>query len=187
MDIESIHRICSSQVVVDLATAVKELVENSLDAGATVIEVKLKNMGADGIEVADNGHGIHPDDYTSIVQKHHTSKISRFEDLEGVLSFGFRGEALNALCELSGKFQIMTKRAEDKVGATLTFDKFGRYLAVFPDDRLLVILYFTGYLLSLSQPERMELLSWLKISLSPFLYEGVNLYGKFLLKVFGVS
>lgn len=133
MDIESIHRICSSQVVVDLATAVKELVENSLDAGATVIEVKLKNMGADGIEVADNGHGIHPDDYTSIVQKHHTSKISRFEDLEGVLSFGFRGEALNALCELSGKFQIMTKRAEDKVGATLMFDKFGRYFVAFTD------------------------------------------------------
>ncbi len=60
IDEESIHRICSSQVVTDLATAVKELIENSLDAGATVIEVKLFDWGGECIEVSDNARGIDP-------------------------------------------------------------------------------------------------------------------------------
>lgn len=55
IDSESVHRICSGQVVLDLATAVKELVENALDAAATQIEVRLRNHGADAIEVLDNG------------------------------------------------------------------------------------------------------------------------------------
>jgi DNA mismatch repair protein PMS2 len=131
IDQESIHRICSSQVVVDLATAVKEMVENALDAEATFIEVKLKNMGIDSIEVSDNGYGINPHDYEGIAQKHHTSKLQQFEDLFSVDSFGFRGEALNALCELSHKFTVTTRRADESVGALLTFDRFGRYLQFF--------------------------------------------------------
>jgi anti-sigma regulatory factor (Ser/Thr protein kinase) len=55
IDAESVHRICSGQVVLDLSTAVKELVENAIDAGATQIEVRLRNHGADAIEVLDNG------------------------------------------------------------------------------------------------------------------------------------
>jgi hypothetical protein len=128
IDQESIHRICSSQVVVDLASAVKEMVENALDAGATLIEVKLKNMGVDAIEVSDNGTGIDPVDYDGIAQKHHTSKLQNFEDLFRVESFGFRGEALNALCELSGKFTVTTRLASESVGSLLTFDRFGRYV-----------------------------------------------------------
>lgn len=126
LDQSSIHRLCSSQVVVDLATAVKELIENSLDAGATVIEVKLKEMGAESIEVSDNASGIDPKDYSGIALKHHTSKLERFEDLLTVSSFGFRGEALNALCELSGNFLVSTKRAVDPLGASLRFDRIGR-------------------------------------------------------------
>lgn len=126
IDQESIHRICSSQVVVDLATAVKEMVENALDAGATTIEVKLKNFGIDAIEVSDNGSGIPPHDYEGIAQKHHTSKLQAFEDIFRVESFGFRGEALNALCELSDKFFVITKCATDAVGAHLSFDRLGR-------------------------------------------------------------
>lgn len=122
----TIHQLCSSQVVVDLSTAVKELIENSLDAGATCIELKLKNMGADLIEVVDNGSGIDPSDYSGIAEKHQTSKLRNFEDLVNVASFGFRGEALNALCELSGKFSVSTKRSVDPVGAALSFDRFGR-------------------------------------------------------------
>lgn len=57
LDSNSIHKICSGQVIVDLATAVKELVENALDAGATVLEVKLKEMGVESIEVSDKGWG----------------------------------------------------------------------------------------------------------------------------------
>jgi len=157
----TIHQLCSSQVVVDLSTAVKELVENALDAGATCIEVKLKNMGADLIEVADNGLGIDPVDYSGIAEKHQTSKLQKFEDLENVLSFGFRGEALNALCELSGKFCVTTKRSVDIAGASLMFDRFGRwyFLLRFIEFCLMVFWYSIGWLTKTSLPEEMELLS----------------------------
>jgi len=58
-----VHRICSGQVILDLSSAVKELVENSLDAGASSTEVKLKEYGGESFEVGDNGCGISPDDY----------------------------------------------------------------------------------------------------------------------------
>jgi DNA mismatch repair ATPase MutL len=63
IDRTAIHRICSGQVVLGLSTAVKELVENSLDAGATEIEIRLKDHGAELIEVSDNGSGVSPDNY----------------------------------------------------------------------------------------------------------------------------
>lgn len=90
LDKRDVQRICSGQSVVDLATAVKEMVENALDAGATLIEVKLKEFGKETIEVSDNGSGIAPVNYDTIALKHYTSKISRFEDIETVGSFGFR-------------------------------------------------------------------------------------------------
>ncbi|KAJ1923926.1 ATP-binding mismatch repair protein [Tieghemiomyces parasiticus] len=98
---ETVHKICSGQVIVDLTTAVKELVENSLDAGATSIEVKFKNHGLDGIIVTDNGHGIAPENYATLCLKHYTSKLSDFTDLAAVHTFGFRGEALSSLCALA--------------------------------------------------------------------------------------
>jgi len=121
IDRESVTKICSGQVVVDLATAVKELVENSLDAGATTIEVKLRNEGLGAIEVSDNGAGIHPSNYASLALKHHTSKLATFSDLSSIASFGFRGEALNALCELSASLTVTTKQATEAVGTVLTF------------------------------------------------------------------
>lgn len=126
IDSATVHRICSSQVVVDLTTAVKELLENSLDAGATIIEIRLIEHGADLIEVHDNAKGIDPEDYESVALKHHTSKLSSFEDLATVSSYGFRGEALNALCELSEAFSISTRRMCDSCGVQLTYDRMGR-------------------------------------------------------------
>ena len=79
---DAVHRICSGQVVLDLAGAVKELVENSLDAGATNVEVRLKDHGADTIEVADNGSGVAPENHEKLTVKYATSKIENFEDLE---------------------------------------------------------------------------------------------------------
>jgi DNA mismatch repair protein PMS2 len=87
---EDVNRICSGQSVVDLATCVKELVENALDAGATQIDVKLREYGRDAIEVSDNGAGVAPANYASLALKHYTSKISAFEDIASVASFGFR-------------------------------------------------------------------------------------------------
>ncbi len=70
IDPHSVHRICSGQVILDLATAVKELIENSLDAGATVVEVRFRNYGADAIEIIDNGSGIDPTNHHAIVSLH---------------------------------------------------------------------------------------------------------------------
>lgn len=81
IDKSSIHRICSGQVILDLATAVKELIENAVDAHATNIEVRLKESGSQVMEVADNGTGISPDNYEGLALKYHTSKISNFMDL----------------------------------------------------------------------------------------------------------
>lgn len=100
IDQKSIHQICSGQVVLSIATAMKELVENSLDAGATNIEIKLKNHGADFLEVNDNGFGVEPHNFEALTLKHHTSKLRDFSDLTSVETFGFRGEALSSLCAL---------------------------------------------------------------------------------------
>ncbi|KAF7243031.1 Mismatch repair endonuclease PMS2, partial [Varanus komodoensis] len=100
IDRKSVHRICSGQVVLNLCTAVKELVENSIDAGATNIEVKLKDYGTELFEVADNGCGVEEENFTGLTLKHYTSKIQDFSDLTHVETFGFRGEALSSLCAL---------------------------------------------------------------------------------------
>ncbi|KAI7277931.1 DNA mismatch repair protein MutL [Hortaea werneckii] len=122
----SVHQIQSGQVIVDLCSIVKELVENSLDAGATSIDVRFKNQGLDSIEVQDNGKGISPDDYETIALKHYTSKLASYEDLTSLDTFGFRGEALSSLCALS-KFHILTARAEDgAVGKRLDFEVSGK-------------------------------------------------------------
>ncbi|EMF15515.1 DNA mismatch repair protein MutL [Sphaerulina musiva SO2202] len=122
----SVHQIQSGQVIVDLCSVCKELVENSLDAGATSIELRFKNQGLDAIEVQDNGKGIGPDDFESIALKHHTSKLSNYEDLTSLDTFGFRGEALSSLCALS-KFHILTARAEDgAIGKKLDFEVSGK-------------------------------------------------------------
>ncbi|KAK6512754.1 hypothetical protein TWF506_008923 [Arthrobotrys conoides] len=98
----SIHQIQSGQVISDgLCSAVKELVENSIDANATSIEIRFKNHGLDLIEVSDNGLGISPENFDKLALKHYTSKLRSYEDLERVTTYGFRGEALSSLCALS--------------------------------------------------------------------------------------
>ncbi|KAJ3558446.1 hypothetical protein NM688_g920 [Phlebia brevispora] len=127
IDALSAHRITSGQVVIDLQTAVKELVENSLDAGATSIEVRFKNYGLDSIEVIDNGTGISSVDYDAVALKHHTSKLSSFDDLTSVATFGFRGEALSSLCALADSLTVVTATdSEAPMGTVLEFDKQGK-------------------------------------------------------------
>ncbi|KAF8597572.1 hypothetical protein BDV93DRAFT_527349 [Ceratobasidium sp. AG-I] len=126
IDKDTVHRITSGQVVVDLATAVKELVENSLDSGASNIEVKFKDQGLTSIEVIDDGTGINKLDYPSIARKHHTSKITQLSDLTSVQTFGFRGEALASLCAMCEKVTITTATAEEApMGTVLVFARSG--------------------------------------------------------------
>ncbi|KAF2160864.1 hypothetical protein M409DRAFT_70170 [Zasmidium cellare ATCC 36951] len=122
----SVHQIQSGQVIVDLQSVLKELVENSLDARATSIEVRLKNHGLDAIEVQDNGKGIAPEDFETVALKHYTSKLSSYDDLNSLDTFGFRGEALSSLCALSN-FHITTAREQDgAVGKKLDFELSGK-------------------------------------------------------------
>ncbi|NWW43931.1 PMS2 endonuclease, partial [Pedionomus torquatus] len=121
----SVHRICSGQVVLSLGTAVKELVENSLDAGATNIDIKLKDHGAELIEVSDNGAGVEEENFEGLTLKHYTSKIQDFSDLTRVETFGFRGEALSSLCALSD-VTIFTCHKSATVGTRLVFDHNGK-------------------------------------------------------------
>ncbi|KAI0920198.1 hypothetical protein AcV5_010002 [Taiwanofungus camphoratus] len=127
LDTSSVHRISSGQVVIDLQTAVKELLENSLDAGATSVEVRFKEYGLDVIEVVDNGSGIAPGDYDAIALKHHTSKLSSFDDLTALHTFGFRGEALSSLCALAEHVTVTTATAADApMGTVVELDRAGR-------------------------------------------------------------
>ncbi|KAL0576188.1 ATP-binding mismatch repair protein [Marasmius crinis-equi] len=129
IDPNSVHQITSGQVVIDLQTAVKELVENSLDAGATNIEVRFKNYGLKSVEVVDNGSGIQEDDFESIGRKHHTSKLSSFEDLTSITSFGFRGEAMSSLCALCESVTVTTAVADKApMGTILELGKGGEIL-----------------------------------------------------------
>lgn len=119
-----VHRICAGQVILDLSSAVKELVENSLDAGATSIEIALKEYGEEWFQVIDNGCGISPNNFKVLALKHHTSKLSDFPDLQSLATFGFRGEALSSLCAL-GNLTVETRTKNESVATHLTFDHSG--------------------------------------------------------------
>lgn len=121
-----VHRITSGQVIIDLSTAVKELVDNSIDAHADQIEIIFKNYGIESIECSDNGDGISESDFESLAYKHYTSKINNFDDVSTVKTLGFRGEALSSLCGIS-KVVVMTTRSGPKAHK-LTYDNKGKLL-----------------------------------------------------------
>ncbi|XP_061083267.1 mismatch repair endonuclease PMS2 [Conger conger] len=134
IDRHSVHQICSGQVVLTLATAVKELVENSIDAGATIVEIRLKEYGAEQVEVSDNGKGVDEANFEGLTLKHYTSKLSSFSDLIHVETFGFRGEALSSLCALSD-LSVVTCHESAQVGTRLVFDHNGKLTQRCPHPR----------------------------------------------------
>ena len=96
-----IHRITSGQVITDLVSVTKELVENAIDANCSQIEITFYNYGIDSIQIVDNGDGIAEEDFDKICLKHNTSKLSSFENIVKTKTLGFRGEAMSSLCAVS--------------------------------------------------------------------------------------
>ncbi len=113
---KAVYEIIAAGEVVDRPAAVmKELIENALDSGATKITAEIKNGGRTYIRVTDNGCGMSPEDVPLAFVRHATSKVSTAEDLNRILTLGFRGEALAAISAVA-KVEVLTKAADSEVG-----------------------------------------------------------------------
>ncbi|MGV7930953.1 MAG: DNA mismatch repair endonuclease MutL [Spirochaetota bacterium] len=113
-------KIAAGEVVEGPFSVVKELVENSIDAAATEIEVEVYDSGLKKIVVRDNGSGIHRDDVALALMEHATSKIREIGDIERIATFGFRGEALSSIAEIS-RITMYTRTGGDEEGARLAY------------------------------------------------------------------
>lgn len=113
--------IAAGEVVDRPASVIKELMENALDAGADRITVEIQNGGVTLMRVTDNGCGISPEDLPVAIRRHATSKIRNAEDLDSILTLGFRGEALAAIAAVS-HLRIISKTADAELGAVLESD-----------------------------------------------------------------
>ena len=112
LDDLTINKIAAGEVIERPANVIKELVENSIDAGATKIVVEVKNGGKTLVKIVDNGKGISANDIPLSLERHATSKIRRIEDLEHTYSMGFRGEALASIASIS-ELTMLTRTAEE--------------------------------------------------------------------------
>lgn len=110
-----INKIAAGEVIERPASIVKELVENAIDAGSTVIRVELKAGGRNLVRVTDNGKGMDRHDSTLCLERHATSKIRSDEDLFSVTTLGFRGEALPSIAAV-GRFELRSRRKGDEIG-----------------------------------------------------------------------
>ena len=121
LDDLTINKIAAGEVIERPASAIKEMVENSIDAGATNITVEIKNGGISYIRITDNGKGIAEDDLEIAFERHATSKIRSAEDLNTVKSMGFRGEALASISAIS-RVELVSKTASQANGQRIVVE-----------------------------------------------------------------
>ena len=118
---ETIDKIAAGEVVERPASVAKELIENSIDAGATAISVEIKGGGIEYLRITDNGSGIEKDQIQIAFLRHSTSKIADASDLASVRSLGFRGEALSSISAVS-KVELITKTKDSLLGASYVIE-----------------------------------------------------------------
>ncbi|RYG56343.1 DNA mismatch repair protein MutL, partial [bacterium] len=118
---EVANQIAAGEVVERPANAVKELVENALDAGARRVQIEIEEGGKKLIRIRDDGHGMSASDAVLSLQRHATSKIQEAGDLWRVQTLGFRGEALPSLASVS-RLEITTREADSEVGTQLVVE-----------------------------------------------------------------
>ncbi|MHA1736076.1 MAG: DNA mismatch repair endonuclease MutL [Candidatus Thorarchaeota archaeon] len=115
LDQELVSLISAGEVIEGPFSVVKELIENALDAGATMIDVAIEEGGIKKISVSDNGHGILHEDCAICLERHSTSKIRSREDIEAIGTYGFRGEALASMAAVA-EMRIITRAKEEDIG-----------------------------------------------------------------------
>ena len=121
LDDLTINKIAAGEVIERPASVIKEMVENSIDAGATNITVEIRNGGISFIKVSDNGKGIAQDDLEIAFERHATSKIRSADDLDTVTSMGFRGEALASIAAIAN-VELVSKTKEQEIGYRLVVE-----------------------------------------------------------------
>lgn len=121
LDSDTIDKIAAGEVVERPSSVVKELVENALDSGATSISIRVEDGGRKSVSIRDDGCGMSPTDAVLAFQRHATSKIISFKDLERLDSFGFRGEALSSIAAVS-RITLRTREHDNPVGAEVVVD-----------------------------------------------------------------
>ena len=121
LDAATVGRIAAGEVVERPSSVVKELIENSLDAGATSITVEIRGGGIDYLRVTDNGCGIEPGQVRLAFENHATSKLQRAEQLDDIRTLGFRGEALPSIAAVS-RVEMTTRARGQEAGTKLSME-----------------------------------------------------------------
>ncbi len=121
LDETTINKIAAGEVVERPASVIKELIENSIDASATNIEIEIGDGGVAYMRITDNGIGMTEEDARLAILRHATSKIQQVEDLFDIASLGFRGEALASIASVS-HFSLITRKADSDLGTRITVD-----------------------------------------------------------------
>lgn len=122
LDANVVNRIAAGEIIVSPVNALKELLENSIDAGANMVDVLLKDGGLKVLQITDNGSGIHKDDLPILCQRFTTSKLKEFNDLESIVTYGFRGEALASISHIA-KVTVTTMTKDDRCAWRVCFQE----------------------------------------------------------------